>query len=134
VISTAGKPVPGVFCAGEMMGGLFYENYPGGVDLLRELCLVGKLEFLQRRCVELRPRSSAAASKDTLDVLTKREMRIRKREALEIPAELVCSRYLETIEELNNHNNVCIRPIIVAIKIMLPHVRSRGQERPRHNS
>jgi hypothetical protein len=25
-----GKPIPGVFCAGEMVGGLFYENYPGG--------------------------------------------------------------------------------------------------------
>jgi succinate dehydrogenase/fumarate reductase flavoprotein subunit len=25
--------VPGVFCAGEMVGGLFYENYPGGSGL-----------------------------------------------------------------------------------------------------
>ena len=34
VISTStGKPIPGVFCAGEMMGGLFYENYPGGSGL-----------------------------------------------------------------------------------------------------
>ncbi|KAE9379794.1 FAD/NAD(P)-binding domain-containing protein [Stipitochalara longipes BDJ] len=34
VLSTmTGKPVPGVFCAGEMMGGLFYENYPGGSGL-----------------------------------------------------------------------------------------------------
>jgi succinate dehydrogenase/fumarate reductase flavoprotein subunit len=28
-----GKPIPGVFCAGEMVGGLFYENYPGGSGL-----------------------------------------------------------------------------------------------------
>ncbi|KAH6720379.1 flavoprotein subunit of succinate dehydrogenase/fumarate reductase [Leptodontidium sp. MPI-SDFR-AT-0119] len=28
-----GKVVPGVFCAGEMLGGLFYENYPGGSGL-----------------------------------------------------------------------------------------------------
>ena len=28
-----GKVVPGVFCAGEMVGGLFYENYPGGSGL-----------------------------------------------------------------------------------------------------
>lgn len=28
-----GKSVPGVFCAGEMVGGLFYENYPGGSGL-----------------------------------------------------------------------------------------------------
>ncbi|KAH7360210.1 flavoprotein subunit of succinate dehydrogenase/fumarate reductase [Rhexocercosporidium sp. MPI-PUGE-AT-0058] len=27
------KVVPGVFCAGEMLGGLFYENYPGGSGL-----------------------------------------------------------------------------------------------------
>jgi succinate dehydrogenase/fumarate reductase flavoprotein subunit len=25
--------VPGVFCAGEMVSGLFYENYPGGSGL-----------------------------------------------------------------------------------------------------
>lgn len=31
--SLTGKPIPGVFCAGEMMGGLFYENYPGGSGL-----------------------------------------------------------------------------------------------------
>jgi len=28
-----GKVIPGVFCAGEMVGGLFYENYPGGSGL-----------------------------------------------------------------------------------------------------
>jgi succinate dehydrogenase/fumarate reductase flavoprotein subunit len=28
-----GKPVPGIFCAGEMVGGLFHENYPGGSGL-----------------------------------------------------------------------------------------------------
>ncbi|KAH8678654.1 hypothetical protein BGZ60DRAFT_555254 [Tricladium varicosporioides] len=34
IISDAtGKSVPGVFCAGEMVGGLFYENYPGGSGL-----------------------------------------------------------------------------------------------------
>lgn len=34
VISNAtGKAIPGVFCAGEMVGGLFYENYPGGSGL-----------------------------------------------------------------------------------------------------
>ena len=27
------KPIPGLFCAGEMVGGLFYENYPGGSGL-----------------------------------------------------------------------------------------------------
>ncbi|KAF3769782.1 FAD/NAD(P)-binding domain-containing protein [Cryphonectria parasitica EP155] len=34
VISSAtGAAMPGVFCCGEMLGGLFYENYPGGSGL-----------------------------------------------------------------------------------------------------
>lgn len=33
VISLSGGVVPGVFCAGEMVGGLFCENYPGGSGL-----------------------------------------------------------------------------------------------------
>ncbi|KIX10468.1 precorrin 3B synthase CobZ [Rhinocladiella mackenziei CBS 650.93] len=34
VISSAtGKEIPGLYCVGEMMGGLFYENYPGGSGL-----------------------------------------------------------------------------------------------------
>ncbi|KAE8446014.1 hypothetical protein EG329_012653 [Mollisiaceae sp. DMI_Dod_QoI] len=33
VISLTGKAIPGVFCSGEMVGGLFYENYPGGSGL-----------------------------------------------------------------------------------------------------
>lgn len=30
VINTQGHPIPGLFAAGELVGGLFYENYPGG--------------------------------------------------------------------------------------------------------
>lgn len=33
IISLSGKVIPGVFAAGEMVGGLFYENYPGGSGL-----------------------------------------------------------------------------------------------------
>ncbi|KAH0846625.1 fumarate reductase flavoprotein subunit [Fonsecaea pedrosoi] len=33
VSSTTGKGVPGLYAVGEMMGGLFYENYPGGSGL-----------------------------------------------------------------------------------------------------
>ncbi|KAL3484143.1 FAD binding domain-containing protein [Aspergillus germanicus] len=34
VISSAtDAPIPGLFCAGEMLGGLFYDNYPGGSGL-----------------------------------------------------------------------------------------------------
>lgn len=33
VSSLTGKAVPGVFCCGEMVGGLFYHNYPGGSGL-----------------------------------------------------------------------------------------------------
>ncbi|KAJ0335047.1 hypothetical protein COL922a_009850 [Colletotrichum nupharicola] len=31
--ATTRKPIPGLFCVGEMMGGLFYQNYPGGSGL-----------------------------------------------------------------------------------------------------
>lgn len=33
VLDLSGRIVEGVFCAGEMVGGLFYENYPGGSGL-----------------------------------------------------------------------------------------------------
>lgn len=33
ISSTSNREVPGLFCVGEMMGGLFYENYPGGSGL-----------------------------------------------------------------------------------------------------
>jgi len=33
VEDTAGKPIPGLFAAGELVGGLFYHNYPGGTGL-----------------------------------------------------------------------------------------------------
>jgi tricarballylate dehydrogenase len=33
VLDASGKPIPGVFAAGEMVGGLFYFNYPGGTGL-----------------------------------------------------------------------------------------------------
>ena len=33
VESIAGKPIPGLFAAGELVGGIFYHNYPGGTGL-----------------------------------------------------------------------------------------------------
>jgi len=33
VEDTNGKPIPGLFAAGEIVGGLFYHNYPGGTGL-----------------------------------------------------------------------------------------------------
>jgi len=33
VENTDGKPIPGLFAAGEIVGGLFYHNYPGGSGL-----------------------------------------------------------------------------------------------------
>jgi tricarballylate dehydrogenase len=33
VEDTAGKPIPGLYAAGEMVGGIFYHNYPGGTGL-----------------------------------------------------------------------------------------------------
>jgi tricarballylate dehydrogenase len=34
VIDTDGIPIPGLFAAGELVGGLFYFNYPGGTGLM----------------------------------------------------------------------------------------------------
>jgi tricarballylate dehydrogenase len=34
VIDTEGNPIAGLFAAGEMVGGLFYLNYPGGTGLM----------------------------------------------------------------------------------------------------
>jgi tricarballylate dehydrogenase len=34
VIDTDGEPIPGLYAAGELVGGLFYFNYPGGTGLL----------------------------------------------------------------------------------------------------
>jgi tricarballylate dehydrogenase len=33
VIDTDGAPIPGLYAAGEMVGGIFYFNYPGGSGL-----------------------------------------------------------------------------------------------------
>jgi tricarballylate dehydrogenase len=33
VEDTAGKPILGLFAAGELVGGIFYHNYPGGTGL-----------------------------------------------------------------------------------------------------
>jgi tricarballylate dehydrogenase len=33
VLDTAQKPIPGLYAAGELVGGLFYFNYPGGTGL-----------------------------------------------------------------------------------------------------
>jgi tricarballylate dehydrogenase len=30
VIDTQDRPIPGLYAAGELVGGIFYENYPGG--------------------------------------------------------------------------------------------------------
>jgi tricarballylate dehydrogenase len=32
-VSQDGVPIPGLFAAGEVIGGLFYFNYPGGTGL-----------------------------------------------------------------------------------------------------
>ena len=34
VIDVDGRPIPGLFAAGELVGGLFYFNYPGGTGLM----------------------------------------------------------------------------------------------------
>jgi len=34
VVDTDGAPIPGLYAAGELVGGLFYFNYPGGTGLM----------------------------------------------------------------------------------------------------
>jgi tricarballylate dehydrogenase len=34
VLDLVDKPIPGLFAAGELVGGIFYQNYPGGTGLL----------------------------------------------------------------------------------------------------
>ena len=33
VVDSAGRRIPGLFAAGELVGGLFFHNYPGGSGL-----------------------------------------------------------------------------------------------------
>ena len=32
--NSEGRAIPGLFAAGELVGGLFYNNYPGGAGLM----------------------------------------------------------------------------------------------------
>lgn len=34
VLDTEDRPIPGLYTAGELLGGLFYQNYPGGAGLM----------------------------------------------------------------------------------------------------
>ncbi len=34
VLDTEDRPIPGLYAAGELVGGLFYHNYPGGSGLM----------------------------------------------------------------------------------------------------
>ncbi|MYH70734.1 MAG: FAD-binding protein, partial [Gammaproteobacteria bacterium] len=34
VLNTDYRPIPGLYAAGELVGGLFYFNYPGGTGLM----------------------------------------------------------------------------------------------------
>jgi tricarballylate dehydrogenase len=34
VLDTDLRPIPGLFAAGELVGGIFYHNYPGGTGLM----------------------------------------------------------------------------------------------------
>lgn len=45
VLNKEGEPIPGLFAAGEMVGGIFYQNYPGGSGLMSG-AVFGKLAGL----------------------------------------------------------------------------------------
>jgi tricarballylate dehydrogenase len=34
VLDTAGRVIPGLYAAGELVGGIFFHNYPGGTGLM----------------------------------------------------------------------------------------------------
>ena len=34
MLDVDGEPIPGLYAAGELVGGLFYFNYPGGTGLM----------------------------------------------------------------------------------------------------
>ncbi len=34
VLDTWDRPIPGLYATGELVGGLFYHNYPGGTGLM----------------------------------------------------------------------------------------------------
>jgi len=34
VVDAEQRPIPGLYAAGELVGGLFYQNYPGGAGLM----------------------------------------------------------------------------------------------------
>ena len=42
IVDADGQPIPGLFAAGEMVGGIFYYNYPGGSSL-RSGVVFGKI-------------------------------------------------------------------------------------------
>ena len=55
VIDTEDRAIPGLYAAGELIGGLFYDNYPGGASLLRSLVfgrLAGREASQLAKCKE----------------------------------------------------------------------------------
>jgi len=56
VLDTAQKPIPGLYAAGELVGGLFYFNYPGGTGLVSG-SVFGKIAgpAPERRCSSAEP-------------------------------------------------------------------------------
>jgi tricarballylate dehydrogenase len=55
VLDTDDRPIPGLHAAGELVGGLFYENYPGGTGLMAG-AVFGRLAGEQAAAYAARPR------------------------------------------------------------------------------
>ena len=47
VLDTDGAPIPGLYAAGELVGGIFYFNYPGGTGLMTG-AVFGRIAGTQR--------------------------------------------------------------------------------------
>ncbi|HEU5284338.1 MAG TPA: FAD-dependent tricarballylate dehydrogenase TcuA [Burkholderiales bacterium] len=57
VISTDGEPIPGLYAAGELVGGIFYFNYPGGSGLTNG-AVFGRIAGASAARAALQPRSA----------------------------------------------------------------------------
>lgn len=60
VIDTEDRAIPGLYAAGELLGGLFYDNYPGGASLLRSL-VFGRLAGREAAALSTQAEAASAA-------------------------------------------------------------------------
>ena len=60
MLDTDLRPIPGLYAAGELVGGLFYFNYPGGTGLMSGAVLGRLAGAVAARLARGRPQSPSA--------------------------------------------------------------------------